>query len=160
LAQEFPTVYPSGVTIGNPCIYCTSFTVTFTNAEAVINFLPATGPFAFLNANLINPITTSAGQFAGNVLALQLNVAFGDAGVMGGTGLPAHFGDLYIVNTGNPAFDGRTVRNLLLGANHLLDGPIAGFTTSSTNALLIQLNEAFDNGTPSSFAQTNLSLTP
>jgi hypothetical protein len=157
LISEFPTVYPSGVTIGRS----TGFTDTFTTAQNVLVLLPAAGTPAALNANLINPVTTSAGAFAGEVLALQINVDFNDAGVMGGTSLPAHFGDLYVVNTGNPAFDGQTVRHILLASNHLLAGlPTVAFTIPSTYNLLIQLNQAFDNGVPSAFAMTNLSLSP
>jgi hypothetical protein len=70
-----------------------------------------------LTSNLVDPLTTSAGDFAGQVLALKLNVDLNDAGVLGGTSMPVHFGDLYIVHTGNPGLDDQTVRAILGVAN-------------------------------------------
>jgi hypothetical protein len=60
--------------------------------------------------------------FGGNVLALQLDVDFSDAGVLGGTSGLA-FGDLRMCNfTTLSALNGMTVRQYLALVNTLLGG--------------------------------------
>ena len=76
LASKFATVYPLGyVRIGG------ARTLTFTSAAAINVFLPAGGTASTLSASATNPVTSSAGVFAGQVLALQLSVDFSRAGV-------------------------------------------------------------------------------
>src|SRR5262249_50029390 len=70
LDSKFTTTFPSGVTIGG-----SPFSLLFTSAQAVRNFLPQGGPPSFLNVSAVNPTSrTAAGVFAGQVLALKLNV--------------------------------------------------------------------------------------
>jgi len=174
LFNNFSTVYPSGfVRIGNPS---GSFYADFYSSLAIQNFLPAGGTAARLTANLVDPTTTSAGVFAGQVLALTLNVDFSNAGVtypplldnkmLGGTrtyssmtfttsqisqeGVKLSSGtlsDLVII------FNGKTVGEFLAICNGVLGGGAIpgwlsdqGVTLSDLNALATALNEAFDNG--------------
>ena len=128
LAKVFPTVYPSGVTIGG------TFTLTFDSAAAVRAFLPAGGTPGVLTSSATDPTSSAAGVFAGQVLALQLNVDI------------EHYGTVVISGTGT-SFDGKTVADVLAAANTALGGgPLpAGFTISSLNDLVDSLNQKFDN---------------
>jgi len=128
LANDFPTVYPSGVTIGG------AFTLTFDSAAAVRAFLPAGGTPGVLTSSATDPTSSAAGVFAGQVLALQLNVDL------------EHYGTVVVSGTGT-SFDGKTVADVLAAANLALGGgPLpAGFTISSLNDLVDNLNQKFDN---------------
>jgi hypothetical protein len=141
LNSKFPTLYPTGLTIGG------LNTLHFTSANAVRAFMPQGGPPSFLNASATDPTArTSAGVFAGQVLALQLNVdIFG-------------FGSLTLTGTGTP-FDGKTVAQVLAAANVALGGgPLPpGFASySALNDLIDQLNSAFDGCVKDSWAATHL----
>ena len=128
LAKDFPTVYPSGVTIGG------KFTLTFDSAADVRAFLPAGGTPGALTSSATDPTSSAAGVFAGQVLALKLNVDL------------EHYGSVVISGTGT-TFDGKTVANVLAAANIALGGgPLpTGFTISSLNDLVDNLNQKFDN---------------
>lgn len=134
--QYFNQVFPSGMVIG------TGFTITFTSATAVKNFLPAGGTAGALTQNYTNPTTTSAGVLAGQVAAMKLNVAFNDAGVLGTN--PTKVGNL-IINSG--PFSGKTVYELLQIANTALGGGTTPYTFSEINSAVTSFNENFDNGT-------------
>lgn len=140
LASQFSTAFPSGVTVGG-----LPFSLHFTSSQAIQSFLPQGGPPAALNATATDPTTTSAGVFAGQVLALDLNVAL------------YHFGSLVLSGTGT-SLDGKTVGQVLLAANEALaGGPLpAGFTYSSLNDLIDSLNQSFDGCVASGFAQSHL----
>ena len=73
--------------------------------------MPATGTPAALVTDLNNPVTTSAGIFGGDVLALQLNIDFSDADVLTGAA-GVHFGDLILYGLTGPvaALNGQSVR--------------------------------------------------
>lgn len=128
LATDFPTVYPAGVTIGG------TFTLTFDSAGAVRAFLPAGGTPGALTSSATDPTSSAAGVFAGQVLALRLNVDL------------EHYGSVVISGTGT-TFDGKTVADVLAAANIALGGgPLpTGFTISSLNDLVDSLNQKFDN---------------
>ena len=155
----FPSLYPEGVTIGDPA----NGTATFTTSLAVRDFLPADGGNAPLTGHLVDPTSTTAGVFAGQVLALQLNVGFSDASlggpcsVAGATRLPPGFGDIVLFNlTVTPSLDGRTVREFLAIANTILGG---GATAYSRNEILVvttELNLSYDDGIPSEWAVEHL----
>ena len=82
LTANFNSVYGATfdtVTVGLPT---TGFTMTFDAPTAVFNYLPAGGSPGTLNGNLLDPTSTSSGTFGGDVLALQLNVDFSNAGFL------------------------------------------------------------------------------
>ena len=129
--------------------------MTFTSAGAVFTYLPALGAAGVLTGSLHNPTTSSSGEFGGEVLALQLNVDFSDADLLANT---TPLGDLRLCNfTALPVFNGQTVRQFLATANTMLGGggnEPYGPTTAAVVARLI--NNAFRDGTPSTFAQSSL----
>jgi hypothetical protein len=142
LNAHFGAAYPLGVTVGGA-----PMSLRFDSAENVRAFLPQGGPPSFLNTSAINPTArTSAGVFAGQVLALQLNVDL------------YHLGSLTLSGTGTP-FDGQTVSAVLTAANlALAGGPLPpGFASySALNDLVDQLNGSFDGCVKSSWASAHL----
>ncbi len=152
LASNFPTVFPSGVTIG----YAGGFTVNLTSVPAVDAFLSsASGPPGTLSASAVNPASTSAGDFAGEVLALQLSVGFSGAGVFGtGTTLS----NLVYYNPSSP-LNGYGLGQILNIANiGLGGGNLApyGVSIDDLETLLLTLNSALTNCTADAFAASSL----
>ena len=155
LEASYDTVYAS--TFGIVTVGSTSgFTMRFTDASSALAYEPAIGPFKPLNGSVLNPITTASGGFGGEVLGLEFNVDFSDAGLLPGTsGL--RFGDLVLENfTAVPAFNGLTVRQFLGDVNTLLGGGGAAFGIADLGSTVGDLNASFSVGTPSAFAQAHL----
>jgi len=154
--NNYDTVYGSTfgvVLVGLPD---PGFNVRFSGAPFVQDYLPARGPAAPLDESLADPTTTSSGVFGGDVLALELNVDFADAGVLpGNSGLKV--GNLTVCGlTADTDLNGMTVRQVLSVENTALGG---GTTTDSITDLDIvaaDLNASFDEGVADSFAQTHL----
>ena len=97
----------------------------------------------------------SSGVFGGQVLALQLNADFNDAGIIDGAN--GSIADLRLCNTGT-SLDGMTISQILAAANVALGGGSlpTGYTYSSLNNLVTHLNEAFDNCNVSTWALEHL----
>jgi hypothetical protein len=158
LQNNFATVYASTfgtLELGIPG--ATGFSALFSSADAILHYVPTTGAPAALDTDLNNPVTTSAGVFGGDVLALQLDVDFGDAGVLAGNS-PVHFGDLHLCGlTGTTAgLDGSTVRAFAGVANTALGGGSTGYTIADLDGLADELAAAFNDGTVTTFAQAHL----
>lgn len=155
LVASYDTVYSSTfgiVTVGS----ASGFTMSFTDASSVLAYMPSVGPFAPLNGSSLNPILTSSGAFGSEVLGLEFNVDFSDAGLLpGSSGL--RFGDLLLENfSAEPVFNGLTVRQFLGDVNTLLGGGSSAFTIPDLGTTVGDLNAAFSAGTPSAFAQAHL----
>jgi hypothetical protein len=154
LIANFDTLYPGGVVVGIPGT--AGFTMEFGDSLAVLAYLPASGAAGPLTADLIDPMSSSSGVFGGDVLALQLDVNFSDAGLLGGTsGL--RFGDLYVCElTTTTALNGLTVRQILAIANTVLGGGTGPYTADELDPVVFALTQAFVGGDPSTFAEQNL----
>jgi len=129
----------------------------FTDAASVLAYMPTIGPFGPLNGNVLNPVTTASGGLGGEVLGLELNVDFTDAGVLtGASGI--HFGDLILANlTANlSVLNGLTVRQFLGDVNTLLGGGSSIITIADLSSTVGDLNASFSDGQPSLFAQDHL----
>jgi hypothetical protein len=151
LGANFSTLYGgTGLIVGG------TNTLTFTSAGAVYNFLPAIGTSAALNGSLTNPLSSSAGDFGGQVVALQLNADFSSI-----FGNAVSLTDLRICNfSAVPSLNGQTVGDFLATANWLLGGGGASFGPSTAASVASLINNAFAGGTPSTFAQSNLIAAP
>lgn len=110
-----------------------------------------------------NPTTGSGGVLARETAALTLNIRFSG---WSGTGMPAGLGDLYYCNPGD-ALHGKKVSEILAAANTALGtNPVpspalpTGYTFTSLKNLINNLNLAFQNCTPSTFAETYLREEP
>ena len=138
--------------------------IFFNSADAVRNFLPQSGAAGQLTDTIVfNPLTTPAGSFAGEVLALRLNIGFSDTGFLGDSGV--YFGDLRIHNVPElgPGLNltGITIRELYNIAGSVLGGQSAAayFTTvASLNSVTAELNRAFSYGYVSDWALAHLRL--
>ena len=155
LVAKFETLYAptGGVIVGSP----SGFTMIFTDAPSVLTYLPSIGPYAPLNSSVLNPLTTSSGAFGGDVLGLQFNVDFSDAGLLPGTsGL--RFGDLVLTGFSTfPQLNGLTVRQFLSDVNTLLSGGSSIISISDLGTLVNDVNSSFSFGsTVSQFAQDHL----
>ena len=94
-------------------------------------------------------------MLGGEVLALQFNVDFADAGVTIGTAGIA-FGDLTLCGLGAPA-DGLSVRQFLALANTALGGgSTSGISVNGYVSVSQEVNTAFVLGVPITFAQEHL----
>jgi hypothetical protein len=113
-------------------------TLKFCGPWNVTNFLPQGGCAGRLNRSYCNPTCkTSAGVFAGQVLALRLNVDFSNAGITR-TGLGA-------LKIQRGTYTGWTVAQFLGYAEKVL-GASACFN-SAINDTATKINESMDNGT-------------
>jgi hypothetical protein len=152
LLANFTNVYgTAGVTIG------AGNTLKFTSPSNIEAFLPQGGTPGSLSGSAVNPTTSAAGVFAGQVLALQLNVDFGNKGALGG----APIGTLVYSNPGSP-LNYLTVSQILAIANSVLGGgaPPAGMTISSLNDVIDNLNSSFDGCVSDAFASDFLNAPP
>ena len=153
LLANYDTIYAS--TFDTAEVGLTSgFSMVFTDTDSVLAYLPAMGPPGPLNGNVLDPITTAAGTFGGDVLALQFNVDFSDARVQGTLAPP--FGDLVLCNVGTLPLNGMTVHQFLAVVNTLLAGGSSPFSIADLGPITEQLNGAFDGGVPSPFAHDHL----
>ena len=150
LSTQFFTTYPSGIVeIGIPGT--AGFSARFTDPAVITTYLPASGTLAPLNADLIDPTSTSSGAFGGEVLALTLNVDFST--LLGGS---VPFGNLSLCGMSPSSLNGTTVSGFLGLVNTLLGGGSNGYTIAELAPILSDLNSAFDGGAASTFAQDHL----
>ncbi len=149
LATHFASVFPQVFEVGGVQF------MTFTTSTAVKNYLPAGGTPSVLNVQLVNPTSTSAGVFGGQVTALKINVKFSEEGVTATSSGP--MGGLKIANTGT-SMDGKTIAEVLAIAETVLGGSglPSDYTLPGLNELVTKLNEGFDNGHLSSWAASHL----
>jgi len=136
LETNFSKLSGCGLTIGGRS------TLKFTSASAVDTFLPAGGTAGTLSCSATNPTTSKGGVLAGQVLALQINLAFSNAGITQ-KGLGA-------LKLQSGAFSGYTASSFAALANKVLGGDSClprGATLSDVVDAATKINENFDNGT-------------
>jgi hypothetical protein len=121
------------------------FSARFTSSTRVTDYFVAAGTVGALNADIINPTTTSSGAFGGEVLALELNVDFSST-----------FASTHLCGMADTSLNGMSVSSVLAIANTLLGGGSNGYTIAAISTLASDLNGAFSGGTPSTFAQDHL----
>ena len=139
LHSKFASAFPNGLTVG-----CAGgYTVKYTTAWAITNFLPAGGTPAKLKANYVNPPSKSIKNvLVGQVTALALNVGFDNfdpsfspSGVTLGQ----------MIITSGP-FAGKTVNQFLTIANDVLGGCSTAYTPSQVNETATKINEGCKEG--------------
>ncbi|MFM8949274.1 MAG: T9SS type A sorting domain-containing protein, partial [Bacteroidota bacterium] len=139
LANNFLAIFPAPAYLTVGC----SRRLQLTSAAAVNAFLPSSGTSKALPAGTtINPGAGLKNTFAGQVVALTLNVAF----------------DLYDPNFGRAnyplrdlriasgTFAGWTVQQVLNESNLKLGGCNSPYTFSQLNDVCTMINQNFDNG--------------
>jgi hypothetical protein len=164
LQTRFDFVYPFGfVEVGIPGT--SGYSMIYTLAASVLEYLPASGGNAPLNRDDLDPTSSSSGSLGGYVLALQLDVEFADAGYLSGSsGIP--LADLVLANmesygfSNYAALNGLSVRQFLGIANNRLGGRSGEYTLDDIAIVTNQLALAFEGGQPSEFAQNHLRMVP
>jgi hypothetical protein len=155
LTQHYAGVYGSTfgiVEVGLPG--ASGRSMSFTSAGNVLAYLPSSGGPGPLNADLVDPVTSSSGVFGGEVLALRLNVDFADAGLLGAESGP-RFGDLTVCRAPvGPS--GISVRAFLALAQNALGGGPSPYALDGLNTLAQDLNASFVDGVASAFAEAHL----
>jgi len=143
LHNNFDSVYPVPpfpAPPNGPLVIGGDYTITFTGAQAITDYLPAGGPPKVLTKNHTDPTKkTEAGEFASQVLALQLNVDFSNAGI-----LPNGLAN-WVLDSGPLA--GKTVAEVLALANTVLGGDTsalpAGLSVPGLSDVVTYINEKF-----------------
>jgi hypothetical protein len=153
----FDPVYASASGVFEVGNTTSGYYIVFTNAVDVIDYLPASGLPGPLNGNLLNPTTSPAGQFGGEVTALALNLDFSNAGLLpNSSGLL--FGNLVLTGfTGSESsLNGMTVDQFFGLSQAALAGQSTSIGIPDMEDLTANVNAAFDNGQPDTFAQDHL----
>ncbi len=171
LENNYDTVYASTGGVLEVGISGTNgFSTVFTGASELLSYLPAIGANGPLTSDLLNPTSTPAGAFGGEVTALKLNIDFSDAGFLpGNIGIP--FGDLVLQNFNGgqlSPLNGLTVRQFSAGVNNLLGGGIFfifkhNFTyhtadIDTLNTITDSLNGIFGEGAATDYADEHLAI--
>lgn len=138
---RFGACFPNGLVIG-----CAQrYTALFTSASAVEAFLPQGGPPGTLTTNLVDPLSSTGGVLAGQVLALSLNVGF-DACDPNFSLSDFPLAGLVVADSTSPCF-GLSVAEVLAQGNLALGGCPAMFSPSVINGCVSSINENFVDGT-------------
>jgi PEP-CTERM putative exosortase interaction domain len=153
--DDFDTLYPTGLIVGSTA----NKYMLFTAGDALLDYLPSTGPAAPLNAILVDPFTTISGIFGGQVAGLRLNIDFSDAGILSHPS-GVSFGDLLLTGlTGNVAgLDGLSLRQFQLIANDFLGGVLEPYPIADFSAVLMLVNGAFEGGFHNAWGDAHLEL--
>lgn len=154
LDQRWDTVYASSfgvLEVGIPG--SGGFSLSLGDPTSALTYLPAVGPIGVLTSDVINPSSTSAGSFGGDVVALELNTDFSAAGFLSGV---SSYATLNVC--GVPGLPNMSIGSFLSIANTVLGGG-AG-SVAAIAPVAAQLNAAFINGAPSTFAQEHLVVGP
>jgi hypothetical protein len=132
------------------------YLMTFGTSTTLMAYLPSGDVPGPLDSDLLDPMSSSSGAFGGDVAALKLNIDFADVGLVRGTaGLM--FGNLRVCGlAATPDLNNLTVRQVLAALNDALGGLPTSDPFSDLDEVARQLDGAFFNGSPSTFAQDHL----
>jgi hypothetical protein len=155
LASNFGIVYPfSAVEIGISGL--AGFSMIFTSAPAIFNYLTQGGTPGPLTSDLLDPTSSSAGAFGGAVLAMRLDIDFGDAGFLPNAS-GQRFGDLRLCNLPQTSLNGLTMREFMTVLNTALGGgSTGGLTYDELYAVAENASGAFIGGLAYPFAQQHI----
>lgn len=153
LQNNFGTLFPSGLTIGEADGGGSLHNATWTNVTNLRTFIGTGGTSGVLTAdtsNATSTTTTGGGNLASQVAALTINIRLSGSG----GGQPAGLGNAVICNTGT-SLDGKSVQTILDQANKFLAGDPGynlGLSAGSLTALVDSLNRSFDDCVKSQWA--------
>ena len=135
LVNTFDQAFPTGITIG-----CTH-TLSFTSAQAVMDFLPQGSTPAALGTSAVDHVGRIT-VLAGQVLTLALNIGFDDYDASFSSGNKS-LKDL-VVASGD--FQGMSVAQIMGIANDVLGGCSSSYSPSQMNDIVTAINENFEDG--------------
>jgi hypothetical protein len=140
LHTYFATAFPTGLTIG----VNSNYTVRFTSAQAITDYLPGGGQAMKLTQNYVDPATNALkNTLVSHLVALSLSVRFDDWDATFGAG-GVKLGDMII---GSGAFTGWKVRDFLAEANKVLGGAASMYTVQQVLSTATAINENYIDGT-------------
>ncbi|UCE67504.1 MAG: T9SS type A sorting domain-containing protein, partial [Candidatus Zixiibacteriota bacterium] len=121
------------------------FTAKWSSSLAVENFLPSGTTPGVLDQDYVNPLSTSAGVLASQILALRLNVEYSCAGIFTILGFPSAgdcYGDALVPEScANGLFNGYTIYEFLALADSVVAGINTDYTSSQVNYAATCLNQ-------------------
>ena len=135
LLNNFSAAFPGGIQVG--CNY----TLEFTSAADIMNFLPQGTTPASLVSSYINS-TSQITVLAGQVLTLALNIGFDNYDASFGNSSDK-LEDL-VIASGD--FSGMSVGQILAEANSVLGGCASVYSASQINDIVTEINENFEDG--------------
>jgi hypothetical protein len=131
------------------------FSTLFTGSTELLAYLPAVGTLGPFDSDLLNPASTAAGLFGGDVAALKLNIDFSDKGVTPHNA-SVRFGDLHLFALTLTGLNGLSIRDFAAVVNTAIGGGTTGFTIQDLDLVANELNVAFGGGFASTFALEHL----
>ena len=132
--RNFNTVFPNGITIG-----CNN-TITLTNFQAILKFLPCSGtPSALPAGSLVNPIGYK-NTLAGQLVTAILNVGF-DSAAANFAPATGRLGHLVLVSG---PLRGYNVNEVIEVVNRHIGGCDSTYTFSQLNYILTKINENYN----------------
>jgi hypothetical protein len=138
LHSNFDLIFPNGLQIG-----CQdNYSLTFTNAQAITNFLPQGGVPRSLNNSSLNPTSNLKNVLAGQLVALKLSIEF-DSNIPEFGNSTFELRNLIIASG---PFQGWTVERIFNEANLFLGGCQSNYSASELNAAITSINENFVDG--------------
>jgi hypothetical protein len=139
LAANFMVLYPGGLTIGSSL----GDTVRFLDLQSLDAFLPESGTATSLAQSYVNP-PNLANPFAGEIVALTLNLAFDASNASTGQ---VPLASLLVADPASPLY-GLSVGEVLTNANLLLGNATASNAMlADTYDAVSRINANFENGT-------------
>jgi hypothetical protein len=120
-------------------------TLTLTSAAAVEAFLPSGGAPKKLAANETNPLSSSAGVFAGQLAAIKMTLC-ADSSFPGFSDCSAGTLGSKCYTDPASALNGMTVDQIVAIADDVIGGCSTLYTPAVLNAALTNINENYDNG--------------
>ena len=153
LTANFAAVYGNFFEVG--VASATTNSIVFQSATRLQDYLPQTGPAAPLTESTLNPTSTASGSFGANTAALKLNIDFSDRNLLVHNATTA-LGDVLLCNVVPAGLNGTNVRNLLNVSNTELGDGSSPYSAVDLDALEANVNIAFLNGVPSTWALDHL----
>jgi hypothetical protein len=141
LQNNYNVVYTPELDLFTVGLPSPGFSMQFTSYDTLLVYLPALGTPGALNSNVVDPDSTSSGEFGAGVATLRLNIDFSDAGL-----LPNHFGDLYLTGF-DPSLsqlNSLTLRQFEGDLNIALSGESTIYGITDLDSIAADINESFD----------------
>ena len=138
LHANFDQVFSAGLVIGSG-----QNTLTFTSAEAITAYLPASGKSGALDGAYIDPVKRDVrNTLAAQAIALTISLSF-DAAIKDYSASTLNLANLEVaVGT----FEGMLVKEVLAEANKVLGGEESKYTATQLNEALSAMNESYVDG--------------
>ncbi len=138
LHAHFDQVFSAGLVIGSG-----QNTLTFTSAEAITKYLPASGKSTALDGAYIDPLKAEVrNTLAAQAIATTISLAF-DAAIKDYAASDLNLANMEVaVGT----FEGMLVKEVLAEANKVLGGEESEFTAAQLNEALTEVNQSYVDG--------------